>query len=46
MASHQQANNVDKEEATELFDELLSDFEEDEEEDIVDTRWYCRLAFY
>ena len=36
MASHQQANNVDKEEATELFDELLSDFEEDEEEDIVD----------
>ena len=33
MASHQQANNVDKEEATELFDELLSDFEEDEEED-------------
>ena len=36
MASHQQASNVDKEEATELFDELLSDFEEDEEEDIVD----------
>ncbi len=36
MASHQQANNVDKEEATELFDELLSDFEEDEKEDIVD----------
>jgi len=36
MASHQQATNVDNEEATELFDELLSDFEEDEEEDIVD----------
>lgn len=36
MASHQQASNVDKEEATELFDELLSDFEEDEDEDIVD----------
>jgi len=36
MASHQQSSNVDKEEATELFDELLSDFEEDEEEDIVD----------
>ena len=36
MASHEQANNIDREEATELFDELLSDFEEDEEEDIVD----------
>ena len=36
MASHQQESNVNKEEATELFDELLSDFEEDEEEDIVD----------
>ncbi len=36
MASHQQASNVNREEATELFDELLSDFEEDEEEDIVD----------
>jgi len=36
LASHQQESNVNKEEATELFDELLSDFEEDEEEDIVD----------
>ncbi len=36
LASHQQASNVDTEEATELFDELLSDFEEDVEEEVVD----------
>jgi len=36
LASHQQASNVNKEEATELFDELLSDFEEDEDEEVVD----------
>ena len=36
MASHQQAGNVNEEETSELFDELLSDFEEDEEEEVVD----------
>ncbi len=36
LASHQQAGNVNEEETSELFDELLSDFEEDEEEEVVD----------
>ena len=36
LASHQQAVNVKEEETTELFDELLSDFEEDKEEEVVD----------
>ncbi len=36
LASHQQASNFKEEETTELFDELLSDFEEEKEDEVVD----------
>ena len=35
-ATHQQETTVDDGEASDLFDELLGDFEEDEEEEVVD----------